>query len=72
MVKRARLRPGGAVLDPAGAAAFIAASLGAVEERKGQVGNDETSQWKVTQEIMSPLEIMIRVGCASVPGLSRV
>lgn len=34
--------------------------------------SDETSQWKVTEKIMSPLEIMIRVRCTSVLELSRV
>lgn len=35
--------------------ALDAESAGAVEEWKGQVENDETSQWKVTEKITSPL-----------------
>lgn len=52
--------------------AFIAVSFGAVEECKGQVENDETSQWKVTEKIMSPLQIMICVGCTSITELSSL
>lgn len=52
--------------------AFIAVSFGAVEECKGQVENDETSQWKVTEKIISPLQIMICVGCTSITELSSL
>lgn len=52
--------------------AFIAVSFGAVEECKGQVENDETSHWKVTEKIMSPLQIMICVGCTSITELSSL
>lgn len=52
--------------------AFIAVSFCAVEECKGQVENDETSQWKVTEKIMSPLQIMICVGCTSITELGSL
>lgn len=52
--------------------AFIAVSFCAVEECKGQVENDETSQWKVTEKIMRPLQIMICVGCTSITELDSL